>query len=92
MPLVTALAPLPPEVGIDPAESLFLDIARLRAQAVSARGIAGAVTFADGVSAGGERYGFFIIHRHAFAKVSRTSWPGRLRSGRDCPFTPSGFT
>ena len=49
---------------IHPAQALLLDVRTLRLGA-EVRGTAVAVGLADGVAAGGERDGLFIIHRHA---------------------------
>ena len=56
------------------SRSLALRWARLRVRRRHIFGIAGAVGFAEGVAAGDERNGFFIVHRHAresFADVAR---------------------
>ena len=47
-----------------PAEALFLDVAAFRLWTDQC-GIAGAVGFAEGVAAGNERDGLFVVHRHA---------------------------
>ena len=55
-----------------PAEALLLDAGAFGFRAALG-GIPGAVGLAEGVAAGGERHGFFVVHRHAgegFADVT----------------------
>src|SRR5260221_10048861 len=47
-----------------PAEALLLDAGGLRLRPHQ-RGIAGTVGLAEGVTAGDQRDGFFVVHRHA---------------------------
>ena len=64
-----------------PAEALILDRGAFRLGADQRR-IAGAVGLAEGVTAGDQRHGLFVVHRHAeegFADVL-----GRPRSDPDC--------
>ena len=52
------------EPGVEPAEALLLDVGRLRL-AAQKLGVAIAVALADCVTAGGERRGLLVVHRHA---------------------------
>jgi hypothetical protein len=87
-PLVIASAPLPvPKLAL-PAEALLLDAARFRLRPDQRR-IAGAVGLAEGVAAGDQRDGLFVVHRHArerFADVAAAA------TGSGLPFGPSGLT
>src|SRR3984893_4370718 len=47
-----------------PAEALLLDVAAFRLWTHQC-GIAGAVGFAEGVTAGDQRNRFFVVHRHS---------------------------
>src|SRR5262249_36126390 len=57
-----------------PAETLLLDRGGFRLRPHECR-IAGAVGFAEGVTAGDQRDGFFVVHRHAAERF--TNVPGR---------------
>jgi hypothetical protein len=83
-PLVMASPPLPlPKLFFQPRPCCF-DAARLRARGRRWGGVAGAVGLAEGVAAGDERDGLFVVHRHAaegLADVARGGEGSGLPSG-----------
>mmetsp|Transcript_118291 Transcript_118291/g.166287 ORF Transcript_118291/g.166287 Transcript_118291/m.166287 type:complete len:641 (-) Transcript_118291:267-2189(-) len=50
--------------GAEPAETLRLDVATLGLR-TDMRGVARAVALAEGVTAGGQRHGLLVVHRHS---------------------------
>ena len=65
-------------LGVDPTETLRRNWCTLGGWPDVLAGVASAVGFAEGVSTGGQRHSFFVVHRHAgkgFANVaSRSQW------------------
>src|SRR5450830_767338 len=76
-------------IGVLPAEALLLDAGGFRLGADILARIGSAVGLAERVSAGDERNGLLVVHRHA-PNVSRMSRAAATGSG--LPFGPSGFT
>ena len=77
---------MPRPCVVIPAQAL-LRVRRLAAGARLARAVA--VRLADGVAAGGQGHGFFVVHRHAGKGDAHVR---AVLSGSGWPSTPSGLT
>ena len=68
-PPVMASAPMPGAMLALPAEALILERAAFRLRSDQRR-IAGAMGLAEGVAAGNQRDGLFVVHRHAEERLA----------------------